>query len=153
RGGFGKGVGGGFFDFVTGKMGRNGRKAVCSCQNGGKGGALGKPGGPNSWRETPHPNCFAIRPLPQGERWRKSQKRGNAMDQSLKGPVFSALDDAFHAQLDASRADPMPSCEVRIDRLRRLRAAIEANEARFEQAISADFGHRSAVETTIAETL
>ncbi len=48
---------------------------------------------------------------------------------------------------------PRPACEVRIDRLRRLRAVIEANEARFEQAISADFGHRSSVETTIAETL
>jgi coniferyl-aldehyde dehydrogenase len=75
------------------------------------------------------------------------------MDQSLKNPALSALDDAFHAQFDASRADPAPSCEVRLDRLRRLRAAIEENEARFVQAISADFGHRSAVETTIAETL
>jgi coniferyl-aldehyde dehydrogenase len=82
-----------------------------------------------------------------------SQKRGNAMDQPLKSPSLSALDDAFHAQCDASRADPLPSCEARIDRLRRLRATIEANEARFEQAISADFGHRSSVETTIAETL
>jgi coniferyl-aldehyde dehydrogenase len=75
------------------------------------------------------------------------------MDQSLKSPSLSALDDAFHAQFDASRADPLPSCETRIDRLRRLRAVIEANEARFEQAISADFGHRATVETTIAETL
>ncbi len=75
------------------------------------------------------------------------------MDQSLKSPSLSALDDAFHAQLDASRADPLPTCETRIDRLRRLRAVIEANEARFEQAISADFGHRATVETTIAETL
>ncbi|HLZ01678.1 MAG TPA: coniferyl aldehyde dehydrogenase [Bradyrhizobium sp.] len=75
------------------------------------------------------------------------------MDQSLKSPAVSALDDAFHAQFDASRADPTPSCEVRIDRLRRLRAVVEANESHFEQAISADFGHRSSVETTIAETL
>ncbi len=75
------------------------------------------------------------------------------MDQPLKSPSLSALDDAFHAQFDASRADPLPSCETRIDRLRRLRAAIEANEARFDQAISADFGNRSSVETTIAETL
>src|ERR1700759_4082635 len=75
------------------------------------------------------------------------------MDQSLKSPPLSALDDAFHAQFDAPRAEPAPSCEVRIDRLRRLRAAIEDNEARFEQAISADFGHRASVETTIAETL
>ena len=39
----------------------------------------------------------------------------------------------------------MPSCEVRLDRLRRLRELVEANEARFVEAISADFGHRSAV--------
>ena len=75
------------------------------------------------------------------------------MDQSLKSPALSALDDAFRAQHDASRADPAPPCEVRIDRLRRLREVIETSEGRFEQAISADFGHRSAVETTIAETL
>jgi coniferyl-aldehyde dehydrogenase len=75
------------------------------------------------------------------------------MDQSLKSPALSALDDAFHAQFDASRAEPLPACEVRIDRLRRLREAVEANETRFEQAISADFGHRSSVETVIAEML
>jgi coniferyl-aldehyde dehydrogenase len=75
------------------------------------------------------------------------------MDQPLKSPSRSALDDAFHAQLEAARADPLPSFEVRIDRLRRLRAVIEANENSFEQAISADFGHRASVETTIAETL
>src|SRR6201995_1489957 len=75
------------------------------------------------------------------------------MDQSLKSPPLSALDDAFHAQFDASRAEPLAPCEVRIDRLRRPRAAIADNEARFEQAISADFGHRASVETTIAETL
>ena len=75
------------------------------------------------------------------------------MDQSLKSPSLSALDDAFHAQFDASRAEPLAGCEVRIDRLRRLRAAVQENEARFEQAISADFGHRAAVETTIAEVL
>ena len=80
------------------------------------------------------------------------------MDQPLKtlaaqNPALSALDNAFHAQFDAARADPLPGCDIRIDRLRRLRAAIEENEARFEQAISADFGHRAAIETTIAETL
>jgi coniferyl-aldehyde dehydrogenase len=75
------------------------------------------------------------------------------MDQSLKSPALAALDDAFHAQHDASRAEPMPSCEVRIERLRRLREVVEGNEARFVEAISADFGHRSSVETTIAETL
>src|SRR3984893_10235876 len=75
------------------------------------------------------------------------------MDQSLKSPPLSALDDAFHAQFDATRAEPLASCEVSIDRLRRLRGAVHENEARFGQAISADFGHRASVETTIAEVL
>ena len=92
-------------------------------------------------------------------------KRENAMDHALECPSerpsdrpptsapLRALDNAFHAQFDASRADPLPGLvEVRIDRLRRLRAAVEENEGRFEQAISADFGHRAAIETTIAET-
>jgi coniferyl-aldehyde dehydrogenase len=70
-----------------------------------------------------------------------------------QSPALAALDDAFHAQFEASRAELLPSLEVRLDRLRRLRAVVEDNEARFVQAISADFGHRSAVETTIAETL
>jgi coniferyl-aldehyde dehydrogenase len=75
------------------------------------------------------------------------------MDQSLKSPGLTALDDAFHALHDASRAEPAADLELRLDRLKRLRAAVSKNEARFEQAISADFGHRSAVETSIAETL
>jgi coniferyl-aldehyde dehydrogenase len=75
------------------------------------------------------------------------------MDQSLKSPGLSALDNAFHAMFDASRAEPAPTLDQRVDRLMRLRAAIAENEARFEAVISADFGHRSATETTIAETL
>jgi coniferyl-aldehyde dehydrogenase len=75
------------------------------------------------------------------------------MDQSLKSPGLTALDDAFHALHDASRAEPAADLELRLDRLKRLRAAVSKNETRFEQAISADFGHRSAVETSIAETL
>ena len=75
------------------------------------------------------------------------------MDQSLKSPGQSALDDAFHAMFELSRTIPAPTLEERLDRLARLRAAISENETRFEQAISADFGHRSATETAIAETL
>ncbi len=75
------------------------------------------------------------------------------MDQPLKSPAQAALDDAFHAMFDKSRLEPAPTLEVRLDRLKRLRAVVADNEARFEQAISADFGHRSTVETTIAETL
>jgi coniferyl-aldehyde dehydrogenase len=67
---------------------------------------------------------------------------GNAMDQPLKSPGLSALDNAFHAMVDASRAEPAPTVDQRIERLTRLRAAIADNEARFEAVISADFGHR-----------
>jgi coniferyl-aldehyde dehydrogenase len=75
------------------------------------------------------------------------------MDQPLKSPGLSALDDAFHAMFEASRSEGAPALETRLDRLMRLRAAVAENEARFNQVISADFGHRSATETTIAETL
>src|ERR1700744_4597638 len=73
------------------------------------------------------------------------------MDQSLKSPSLSSLEDAFHTQLDASRADPAPACEVRIDRLRRLREAVEQNEARFEEGSPAGFGQRSAGGTPLCE--
>ena len=75
------------------------------------------------------------------------------MDQSLKSPGLSVLEDAFHAMFDRSRADPPATLEQRLDRLKRLRAAVAENEARFEAAISADFGHRARIETAIAETL
>src|SRR5450755_4728236 len=75
------------------------------------------------------------------------------MDQSLKSPGQRALDDAFHAMFELTRTTPAPTLGQRLDRLARLRAAISENEARFEQAISADFGHRSTTETAIAESL
>jgi coniferyl-aldehyde dehydrogenase len=75
------------------------------------------------------------------------------MDQPLKSSGRSALDDAFHAMFELSRTRPAPALAERLDRLARLRAVISDNEARFERAISADFGHRSATETLIAETM
>jgi coniferyl-aldehyde dehydrogenase len=75
------------------------------------------------------------------------------MDQPLKSPGQSALEDAFHAMFELSRTTPAPDLAERLDRLARLRAAVADNEGRFEQAISADFGHRSSTETAIAETL
>jgi coniferyl-aldehyde dehydrogenase len=75
------------------------------------------------------------------------------MDQPLKSPGQSALEDAFHRLFELSRTKPAPTLDERLDRLKRLRAAISENEGRFEQAISADFGHRSRTETAIAETL
>ena len=75
------------------------------------------------------------------------------MDQPLKSPGQRALDDAFHAMFELTRTRPAPALAERLDALARLRAVISDNERRFEAAISADFGHRSATETTIAETL
>jgi coniferyl-aldehyde dehydrogenase len=75
------------------------------------------------------------------------------MDQPLKSPGQSALGDAFHAMFELSRTKPAPTPAERLDRLARLRAVIADNEKRFDQAISADFGHRSSTETTIAETM
>jgi len=75
------------------------------------------------------------------------------MDQSLKSPGQRALDDAFHAMFALTRTGTAPALAERLDRLARLRAVISDNERRFAHAISADFGHRSSTETTIAETL
>jgi len=75
------------------------------------------------------------------------------MDQPLKSPAQRAVEDAFERMFELSRSAPTPTLAERLDRLARLRAAIQDNEARFEQAISADFGHRSPIETAIAETL
>jgi hypothetical protein len=75
------------------------------------------------------------------------------MDQFLKRPGHNELDNAFHRMFELSRTTPAPGLGQRLDRLARLRAVIADNEARFEAAISADFGHRCATETAIAETL
>jgi coniferyl-aldehyde dehydrogenase len=75
------------------------------------------------------------------------------MDQSLKNSGQNALEDGFHRMIELSRTTPPPALAERLDRLARLRAAISANESRFSHAISADFGHRSVTETTIAETM
>src|SRR6201995_5325533 len=75
------------------------------------------------------------------------------MDQSVKSPALSAVEDAFERMFELSRANPAPTLAERLHRRARLRAAIQENEARFEQPISADFGHRSQIETAIAETL
>ena len=75
------------------------------------------------------------------------------MDQSLRSPGQHALEDAFHRLFELSRAEPAPDLALRLDRLKRLRAVITENEAAFEAAISADFGHRSKTETVIAEIM
>jgi coniferyl-aldehyde dehydrogenase len=75
------------------------------------------------------------------------------LDQSLTSTPLRALEGAFHAMVVRSRAEPAAALTERLDRLARLRAVVADNEERFRQAISADFGHRSAVETTIAEMM
>ncbi|KJC47156.1 aldehyde dehydrogenase [Bradyrhizobium sp. LTSP885] len=75
------------------------------------------------------------------------------MDRPLKSPGLHALEDTFQRQIELSRSEPAPTLQARLDRLRRLRAAVTENETRFEAAISADFGHRCTVETVIAETM
>ncbi|SDI32048.1 coniferyl-aldehyde dehydrogenase [Bradyrhizobium sp. Rc2d] len=77
----------------------------------------------------------------------------HALEPSLASTPLRALQDAFHAMVARSRAEPAPDLAERLDRLARLRAVVADNEERLRQAISADFGHRSAVETTIAETM
>ncbi|MBR1131520.1 coniferyl aldehyde dehydrogenase [Bradyrhizobium iriomotense] len=75
------------------------------------------------------------------------------LDQSLTSAPVGALADGFHAMVARSRAEPAATTTERLDRLARLRTVVADNEERFRQAISADFGHRSAVETTIAEAM
>lgn len=77
----------------------------------------------------------------------------NALNRPLASAPLAALNESFQAMVARSRAEPAPDCAARLDRLARLRAVVAATEERFRQAISADFGHRSAVETTIAETM
>jgi coniferyl-aldehyde dehydrogenase len=77
----------------------------------------------------------------------------NTLDRPLASAPLAALTDGFQAMVARSRAEPAPDCAARLDRLARLRAVVADNEERFRQAISADFGHRSAVETNIAETM
>lgn len=62
------------------------------------------------------------------------------------------LETAFNRLREASRRDICPSLSVRKDRLARLRKMLARRASEFEQAISADFGHRSAHETRLAES-
>src|SRR5260370_17067406 len=75
---------------------------------------------------------------------------GNTMDQSLKSPGQSALDNAFHAMFELSRTTPAPTLEERLDRLARVRAATSENEARFQEALSAHFRQLLATHPSLA---
>ena len=58
------------------------------------------------------------------------------------------LRPGFDQMREAHLADPMPELETRRDRLQRLLKGLEEREEAFIQAISKDFGQRSAFETT-----
>ena len=57
------------------------------------------------------------------------------------------LKPGFDQMREAQLTDPMPGLETRRDRLQRLLKGLEEREEAFTQAISADFGQRSAFET------
>ncbi|HQN13174.1 MAG TPA: coniferyl aldehyde dehydrogenase [Quisquiliibacterium sp.] len=61
------------------------------------------------------------------------------------------LNRTFESMRAACAAAPYPTWDARADRLRRLAALVRTHEARFAQAIDADFGGRPAIETELAE--
>ena len=65
-------------------------------------------------------------------------------------PDMQALVERQRAAL---RHDGIPSLATRLERLERLRKLILDEGDAWGAAISTDFGHRSAVETTIPETM
>lgn len=69
---------------------------------------------------------------------------------TLEAPT--GLRALFDAQRNAFVRDSFPDQATRLNRLQRLKSALQANEDRIADAISADFGNRSRHETAIAET-
>ncbi|RJF92761.1 coniferyl aldehyde dehydrogenase [Noviherbaspirillum saxi] len=61
------------------------------------------------------------------------------------------LTDALTRQRDAQRQEPLPTWEVRADRLRRLRALVKESRASIAAAIHRDFSHRPQAETDLLE--
>lgn len=66
-------------------------------------------------------------------------------------PLAERLQSALALQRAAYHAHPVPSYAERVDDLKRLRALLLDHRAAIEAAISADYGHRSAHETRLAE--
>jgi coniferyl-aldehyde dehydrogenase len=67
--------------------------------------------------------------------------------------ALAPLQQAFERMRDASRRDAFPKHAVRIDRLARLAKMTRRHAQHIIDAISADFGNRSAHETLIADLL
>ena len=62
------------------------------------------------------------------------------------------LQRIFRTQREAFMADPAPGLEVRLDRLRRLEAAMMNNRKGFQETMAADFGAHSSLVTDLFET-
>jgi coniferyl-aldehyde dehydrogenase len=69
----------------------------------------------------------------------------------------TSLTEQLHLQLQAQSAafhsEPFPTLAVRRERLERLRTLLSAHQDAFIEAVNADFSHRSAHETRLAELL
>jgi coniferyl-aldehyde dehydrogenase len=63
------------------------------------------------------------------------------------------LQSAFQAQKAAYAASPYPDLKTRLNRLDRLVALIVNNADAFTESLSADFGHRSPVQSMMADVL
>ncbi len=61
------------------------------------------------------------------------------------------MQSILEKQRVAFRAEPNPSYEVRDDRLKRLAEMISQNAAEIADTVSEDFGHRSKIETRLAD--
>ncbi|MEM1299920.1 MAG: aldehyde dehydrogenase family protein [Pseudomonadota bacterium] len=65
--------------------------------------------------------------------------------------TVAVMSEHLSAMQSAHKADPVPSAEVRIDRLRRLERALLGAKDELIAAMQADFCHRSAFEADLAD--
>ncbi len=79
------------------------------------------------------------------------QERMNARNEPNPGTPAAELERLFELQRAAFARESYPGLATRRDRLARLKSIVTDNEDRFVAAIDADFGHRSAHETRLAE--
>ncbi len=75
----------------------------------------------------------------------------NGIREDIVGDAPVALPALFEWQREAFARERYPTLVVRRDRLARLKSLVVDHEARFIEAVAADFGHRSAHETRLAE--
>lgn len=71
----------------------------------------------------------------------------------MHADTFPLLDELFQRQRSAFRNAPMPSAAQRSEWLAALRKELKTQQQALVQAISADFGNRSADETLLAELM